>query len=223
MFARLALNVTATMMPLYLVTVTEFGTLDGSGGIPPQIAVVPLCSYVCSLIFSVKFQAPMTQYLRNRLLPMIISLVVTTVGSLPYAFLDSNTSTNWLVYPCAAIQGVGIAMMLNTGTSLISDVIGKDSQSAAFVYGIYSFLDKFANGILLYFLVALYSDNAEALKFIIATVPIIAAVGTVFFTWLGMKLYPDKLAKISEGSRLRKKEPVAPMSRKGSVAQMDAP
>lgn len=40
--------------------------------------------------------------------------------------------------------------MLNISTSLISDVIGKDEQSAAFVYGAYSFFDKFANGILLF-------------------------------------------------------------------------
>jgi hypothetical protein len=44
--------------------------------------------------------------------------------------------------------------MLNTGTSLISDVLGKDNESAAFVYGVYSLFDKFANGILGYILVA---------------------------------------------------------------------
>ena len=33
--------------------------------------------------------------------------------------------------------------MLNTGTSLISDVLGKDNKSAAFVYGVYSLFDKF--------------------------------------------------------------------------------
>ena len=85
---------------------------------------------------------------------MLISVVVTTAGSLPYAFLNTNPEINWLIYPCAAIQGVGVALMLNTGTSLISDVIGKDAESAAFVYGIYSFLDKMANGFLLNYLVA---------------------------------------------------------------------
>ena len=40
--------------------------------------------------------------------------------------------------------------MLNISTSLISDVIGKDDQSAAFVYGSYSFFDKIANGIILF-------------------------------------------------------------------------
>ena len=113
-------------------------------------------------------------------------------------------------------------MMLNTGTSLISDVIGKDSQSSAFVYGIYSFLDKMANGVLLYYLVAYYSDDAYALRRIISIVPIGAAAGTAFFTWMGLKLYPDKLAKISEGSMLMKKGKAAPNARKGSVPQLAA-
>ena len=56
----------------------------------------------------------------------------------------------WLVFVCASFQGVGLAIMLNISTSLISDVIGKDEQSAAFVYGCYSFFDKLANGVILF-------------------------------------------------------------------------
>ena len=84
-------------------------------------------------------------------------MILTTIGTLPYAFLTEDPSNRWLVYPLAMVQGVGIAMMLNTSTSLISDVVGQDSSQAAFVYGAYSFLDKFANGFLLYFLVEDYS------------------------------------------------------------------
>ena len=84
-------------------------------------------------------------------MPLALSIIVTCAGSVPYAFLTTSSSINWLVYPLAMIQGVGIAMMLNTSTSLISDVIGSESESSAFVYGIYSFMDKMANGILLYF------------------------------------------------------------------------
>lgn len=49
--------------------------------------------------------------------------------------------------------------MLNTGTSLISDVIGNEAESAAFVYGTYSLFDKFANGILLFWLISFYSEG----------------------------------------------------------------
>ncbi len=72
-----------------------------------------------------------------------------SVGSIPLAFLNSDVNVRWLIYVCAAIQGIGLAIMLNTATSLISDVIGNDDSASAFVYGSYSFFDKLANGVIL--------------------------------------------------------------------------
>jgi hypothetical protein len=97
-------------------------------------------------------------------------------------------------------------MMLNTGTACISDVIGQDNTSAAFVYGCYSLADKFANGILLYWLVAAYAKDANALQWIISIVPTASAIGCTLCTWIGIKLYADKLAKISSGSMLNNKK-----------------
>lgn len=139
----------------------------------------------------------MTQKLRSRLMILVIAMFITIVGTLPYAFLTSDPSISWLVYPLACIQGVGIAMMLNTSTSLISDVVGKDSEQAAFVYGIYSFLDKIANGFLLYFLVRDYSYSNHALRLIVTIIPIGSAIGTMLCTWWGLALYSDTMAKIS--------------------------
>jgi len=135
---------------------------------------------------------------------MIISVFIVSFGTIPYAFLSTNPKINWLVYPLACIQGVGIAMMLNTSTSLISDVVGKDSSQAAFVYGIYSFLDKMANGFLLFYLISDFSDNNSALRYIVTVIPVGSAICTCFFTWLGMALYADKMAKISKGASLIK-------------------
>ena len=156
MFARISLNTTATMMPLYLSTVSQYTPIDGMAT-PIELASVPLASYISSLLFSVTLQNWITQYFRNRVIPMGISIVVTALGSLPMAFLGSGNLRN-IMYVAASLQGVGNAMMLNTGTACISDVIGQDNTSAAFVYGTYSLFDKFANGILLYWLVAQYAD-----------------------------------------------------------------
>lgn len=82
-------------------------------------------------------------------------------------------------------------MMLNTSTSLISDVIGQDSEASAFVYGIYSFLDKIANGFLLYYLVAYYSTDDMALRLIVTVIPVGSAIGTTLLTWIGIALYAD--------------------------------
>ena len=83
--------------------------------------------------------------------------------------------------------------MLNVSVSLISDVIGTDIQSSAFVYGVYSLLDKFANGFLLWYLVTYYSTDIIALKYILAISPSLSAIGCALFTGIGVTLYYDKL------------------------------
>jgi Na+/melibiose symporter-like transporter len=60
MFARIALNVNATMLPFYLQVVTGFGDPEDTSKIPPQLALVPLCQYTFSAIWSVYFQAKVT-------------------------------------------------------------------------------------------------------------------------------------------------------------------
>jgi len=128
---------------------------------------------------------------------MLVSIVVIVVSSAPLFFLTDN-GYNWLVYPLSAIQGVGIAIMLNTATSLISDVIGNDSENSAFVYGAYSLFDKFANGLLLFWIIdAFTEDSPEALKVIMAFVPILCAVLAFGLTWTGNKFFSHKLAKIT--------------------------
>ena len=127
---------------------------------------------------------------------MALSVVIIGSTSIPLAFLNGG-NIKYMVYPLAAIQGVGIAIMLNTATSLISDVIGSDSDNSAFVYGCYSLLDKFANGFLLFWIIKEYSENGEALKWILALVPTITAFLSWILTFIGNKYFSHKLAKIT--------------------------
>lgn len=90
--------------------------------------------------------------------------------------------------------------MLNTATSLISDVIGSDAESSAFVYGVYSLLDKFSNGFLIYYIVANYTNEVgddENLRYIIGVSPIITSLSAYFLTYIGQKYFSHKLAKIT--------------------------
>ena len=53
--------------------------------------------------------------------------------------------------------------MLATGINLISDVVGANAKSGAFVFGVYSLLDKFSCGIVI-FLIGIssaYSKNDD--------------------------------------------------------------
>jgi Na+/melibiose symporter-like transporter len=151
MLVRVAVNVTMTMQPFFLTIVTKFPATE-ENPTPVELALVPLISYVISLIFSLFIQQPMTRALRNRFLPMLIAILTLIVTSAPLAFLNKDNQ-NW-VYPLAGFQGVGLAIMLNTATSMISDVIGNDSENSAFVYGCYSLFDKFANGAILLWMLA---------------------------------------------------------------------
>lgn len=75
--------------------------------------------------------------------------------------------------------------MLNTATSLISDVIGNDAENSAFVYGVYSLFDKFSNGFFIYYLVATFPSNPVALRWIMSICPIVCAIGSYFLTYIG--------------------------------------
>ena len=128
---------------------------------------------------------------------MLIAIIIIVITSAPLFFLTDNPSIRWLVYPLAGFQGIGLAIMLNTATSLISDVIGTDTANSAFVYGCYSFFDKIANGLLLLNMIASFSDDADALKYILAFVPIGCSIMTYLLTYIGNKYFSNKMAKIT--------------------------
>lgn len=91
--------------------------------------------------------------------------------------------------------------MLNTATSLISDVIGKDAESSAFVYGAYSFFDKVANGVIIFVITSNFNESATALRWIIGTIPIFCSIAAFALTYLGKMLYSERLARLSIESR----------------------
>lgn len=128
---------------------------------------------------------------------MAISVLIVSLGSLPYFALSTNTNTRWLVYLLSSIQGVGLAIMINSATSLISDVIGKNAESSAFVYGIYSFFDKIANGLIIFGITSVWVENAPALKACMAFIPPICSVGAFILAWIGQRAYEHRLAKFS--------------------------
>jgi hypothetical protein len=83
---------------------------------------------------------------------MFCAVAFTLWGSMPLLLLDGENRD--LVLLCSAMIGVGTALLVNTATCLVSDLIGKDLKSAAFVYGTYSMCDNWSNGLLLYFLIS---------------------------------------------------------------------
>ncbi len=89
--------------------------------------------------------------------------------------------------------------MINISTSLISDVIGKDAESSAFVYGFYSFMDKIANGFAIERALKLFEEDKVGLKIIMGGLPIFCSIMAFLLTFLGKKLYSEKLARLTLG------------------------
>lgn len=194
MFARMAVNVTMTLTPFYLLKVLEFEG-DDDQPTPPAIVTVPLASYTTSMIFSLMFYGLLVRSFGNRLIPLLIGVIITCIASVPFIFMKPSFS--WLVYIAASIQGVGLSIMLNIATSLISDVIGDDDNSSAFVYGTYSLCDKFFSGFLLVFIGNTVLEDKDWLPWLSSLLPISASIMTFIFTLLGQKLYADRLRGVS--------------------------
>ena len=112
---RMATNVNMAIQPFYLQLVTGYGIhqdiiLNPNGCIdkantppsdptPPELALVPLISYVMSLLFSLFLQQRMTRCLRNRFLPLLVAILIIICTSLPLLFVTEDPSVRWVVFP----------------------------------------------------------------------------------------------------------------------------
>lgn len=107
-----------------------------------------------------------------------------------------NEANRQWIYLLCSFQGIGMAIMSQTASSLISDVIGNDTENSAFVYGCYSLSDKVLNGLILLYC-ANYENVPEALKNIMAFIPIACSIGSLILTFIGKHFFGRKLAKIT--------------------------
>ncbi|CAF1271122.1 unnamed protein product [Rotaria magnacalcarata] len=143
MFTRVILNVTQVFLPLYIID--TIATLNRV-----FVAIAPLCSYVSGLIASFPMRAINKRL--GRKVTMIIGIM----------FVLASTFLFWFIFKLQHIVRVEVTLtiacvLLGIGTStsnicsfsLTSDLIGLNTECGAFVYGIMSFADKLANGILI--------------------------------------------------------------------------
>lgn len=157
--------------------------------------MTPLISYIVSLLFQLFVYEKLTKKLKNRFLPMLVAIGVIAAGSIPMLFLKPDFY--WVIYLCSPVTQVGLAIMMNTSTSLISDVIGKDADSSAFVYGFYSFMDKIANGVAIERAIKLLEHSETGLRYIMCFLPLLCSILAFALTYLGKILYSERLAALS--------------------------
>ena len=185
--ARMSINVSMTLTPFYLIHVLKFHK-EIDEPTPPEIASVPLVSYLSSMIFtlfySTKYNTIFNEY--NRLSTLMCGTLLVVISSIPFLFMQE--STHWFVYLWVPVQGVGLAIGLNVSSSLISDMLGRNNKNSAFVYGSYSLLDKLGSGILLVCIGETVIERVIFLRWLWGFLPII----TSFFAWLFAILGQDE-------------------------------
>ena len=93
-----------------------------------------------------------------------------------------------MLYAAMFIQGFGMANMMNTSTSLVSEMIGHDDQSSAIVYASFNIIESFSNGSVVYIIMAfnIYMDDWY-LKFLISVIPIICSIVAYLISYIRFK------------------------------------
>ncbi|CAF1336325.1 unnamed protein product [Rotaria sp. Silwood1] len=143
MFTRVILNVTQVFLPLYIID--TISTLNRV-----YVAIAPLCSYVSGLLASFPMRAINKRL--GRKVTMIIGLAFVIASTILFWFilqLKPHIRIEVTLTIACVLLGIGTSTTNICSFSLASDLIGLNTECGAFVYGIMSFADKLANGIII--------------------------------------------------------------------------
>ncbi|EAR84718.2 MFS transporter (macronuclear) [Tetrahymena thermophila SB210] len=178
MGCRLYCNIISTMINFYLVYVLRIATEEEiSDSTPMEIALIPLLLFISSVLMSSTLDQLYQKIGKRKVFS--IGAVLMIVSSTFLTFVD--VETGYLMYPIAILIGCSQVMLLNTGITLISDVIGLKGKSGAFVFGAYSFMDKISTGIALFFISeSPYFKSESFIRWVTVLVPLISGL----FAWL---------------------------------------
>lgn len=177
MFSRLATNVSQVYLTFF-VSVTLKMTQTA-------IAVVPLLVYISSLVATIVMKRIDRRLGRRN--SMTLGALLFAGGCIVMIFLQTSSSS--LIYPAALLLGGGSAICMVVSVSMEADLVGRNVESAAFLYGAISLTDKLSNGIAV--LAIQYGGNgitepdawAKFIRYVNAVIPAVAIVLAAFVAW----------------------------------------
>lgn len=183
-------NVFNCLSPFYLIDVLKLGS-ESSLGISFNLALVPLLLFASASVSSGALNWVYNKIGRKKAL-LIGSIIGVASMAATYTLTAEHS---WVIYCLAVVIGISNALLLNTAINLISEVVGGKGSKGAFVFGVYSFIDKSTVGLLVYFLSnsEAYSNTAdvtsEMVEFIRLTYTAIPGICCALGT-LSMIFYP---------------------------------
>ena len=107
---------------------------------------MPLIVYLSSVLVSSRLNWFYEKFGRKKAL--FVGTIISLGSIIPMFFLTKEVG--WIMYILAVFVGISQTMVLATGINFISDVVGTKAKTGAFVFGIYSLLDKFSAGITIF-------------------------------------------------------------------------
>ncbi|TPP66373.1 Major facilitator superfamily domain-containing protein 12 [Fasciola gigantica] len=147
MTVRLTVNVSQAYITVYLLH---------SLLLPKKtMALVPLTIYLTSMA-TLLVQKPVQDKI-SREFNSVIGMAFVIAFCIMVKFPGSPVILA-RVYVAAGILGIGCTIILITGLAMVSDLIGKNPENGAFVYGYMSFTDKLANGIVIQVVESLWNS-----------------------------------------------------------------
>jgi len=198
MGARVLANVQSSLLIFYLQNV--LGIAKGQTVVPIEFAIIPLIIYISSSITSSSLKPFYQKYGRKKV--FVLGSVLSVTAAVVLMILNEHTKN--VIYGLAIIIGASQSICLNTGISMISEVVGVRGKNAAFVFGSYSTLEKFANGIILYAIMNVRDvstdENETYIRVCTSIIPAIAAVVACFFVLIGKASDYDSGDLVTEGA-----------------------
>lgn len=204
--SRIAIMTQSVAIAFYLQEVCHYKAPDldhdGDGdGTPYQIAVATAVSFIASFVYSMFVQEKLQrfhQYDKYNL--FVYSIAYFTVAGFILFFVVTDPHpeggmvvnrsiwTPIMAYSGMFIQGCGMANMMNSSTSLVSEMIGHDDQASAIVFASFNIIESFSNGGVAYLLTTFdLVRDATAMRWIMSVVPVACAVVAFVASYLRFK------------------------------------
>nr|GMD31544.1 major facilitator superfamily domain-containing protein 12-like isoform X1 [Ipomoea batatas] len=195
---RLVTNVSQSFLAFYVIN--ELRMSDSAK------ALVPAIIYISSFVVSVMLQELTWTSQRIKAFYSVGGILWIFCG---IVILLLPRNMNVFMYILSVVIGIANALIMVTGVSMQSVLVGEDLNGCAFVYGSLSFLDKISCGVALFILES-YEDSTPALgdcspfyagfsitRYALGLVPAVCALIGVIVT-CSMKLHTRTLKPLTE-------------------------
>ncbi|XP_060702132.1 major facilitator superfamily domain-containing protein 12a isoform X1 [Hemiscyllium ocellatum] len=148
MCTRLIINLSQTYIAMYVTYTLK---------LPKNyIAMIPLVMYISGFLSSFLMKPVNKWFGRNMTYFFGLALILVFAYWVWFFQLEKS------IFGAAVLLGAGSTTILVTSLAMTTDLIGKNTQSGAFVYGSMSFTDKVANGLGVIIIQSLHPCKTES-------------------------------------------------------------